>query len=223
MTAPLVSSQALAHGARAAMTSVELLIRGAICGIIIAAPVGPVNVLCVQRTITKGWRSGIVSGLGSAMADTIYGAIAAFSISLVIGFLIREEFWIRLVGGILLIAIGIWYYQRKPRSIQEERKESEQSDYVSTFLLTATNPTTVLSFLAVQAVLGLAEHRAAWLTLFLVLGIFAGTMLWWLALTGIVNRYRDRVTDRALLRLNRVGGVAIGLFGVITLIMDRRG
>jgi threonine/homoserine/homoserine lactone efflux protein len=212
----------LANGARAAMTSIELLIRGAVCGVIIAAPVGPVNVLCVQRTITKGWRSGLLSGLGSTLADTLYGAIAAFSISLVIGFLIREEFWIRLFGGILLIGIGIWYYHRKPSSIQEERKESERSDYVSTFFLTLTNPTTVLSFIAVQAVLGLAESRPAWQTLFLVAGIFSGTMLWWFALTGIVNRYRDRVTDRGMLWMNRIGGIAIALFGVITLILTRR-
>ena len=223
MTAfPPAYSQSLAHGARAAMTTIDLLIRGAICGVMIAAPVGPVNVICVQRTITKGWRSGLLSGLGSMMADTVYGAIAGFSVSYVIGFLIREQFWIRLFGGILLMAIGVWYFRRKPASIQEERKESEHSDYVSTFLLTATNPTTVLSFMAVQAVLGLAQERPAWQTLFVVLGIAAGTMLWWFALTGVVHRFRDRVTDRFMFWLNRAGGAAIFWFGVISLILSHR-
>jgi threonine/homoserine/homoserine lactone efflux protein len=215
-------SQTLAHGARAAMTSLELLIRGAICGVIIAAPVGPVNVICVQRTITKGWRSGLISGFGSMLADSVYGAIAGFSVSFVIGWLIREQFWIRLFGGMLLIGIGLWYFRREPASIKEEREESEQSDWVSTFLLTATNPTTVLSFMAVQAVLGLAESRPAWMTLFVVLGIAAGTMLWWFGLTGVVNHFRDRVTDRFMFWMNRAGGAAICLFGVITLILSHR-
>jgi len=223
MTAhPAWSAATFVHGARAAMTSLDLLIRGAICGIIIAAPVGPVNVLCVQRTIAKRWRSGLISGLGSAVADTIYGAIAAFSVSFVIAFLIQEEFWIRLVGGIILIAIGVWYYFQRPVSIQNEAKDMEHSDWVSTFLLTLTNPTTVLSFMAVQAVLRLAQRRPAWLTLFVVAGIFVGSMLWWFILTSVVNRFRDRVNDRAMLWMNRAGGIAIALFGVITLILSRR-
>jgi threonine/homoserine/homoserine lactone efflux protein len=205
-----------------AMTGIELLIRGTICGLIIAAPVGPVNVLCVQRTIYKGWRSGLVSGLGSALADTIYGSIAGYGISFVIAFLIREEFWIRLVGGIVLVAIGVWYYFRKPRPMETKEEETEHSDYASTFLLTLTNPTTVLSFLAVLAALGLAQRRSGFLTLFVVAGIFAGSMLWWFILTGIVHHFRDRFSDRAILWMNRAGGIAIGIFGAITLWLSTR-
>src|SRR5208283_2588501 len=87
----------------------ELPIRGLAAGLIIAAPVGPVNLLCIRRTLEKGWKSGMVSGLGAALADTLYGAIAGFSITLAIQFLIREEFWIRLVGGFLLMVIGVVY------------------------------------------------------------------------------------------------------------------
>lgn len=204
------------------MTSIELLLRGTLCGVIIAAPVGPVNVLCVHRTIVKGWRSGLLSGLGSALADTIYGAVAGFSISFVVAFLIREQFRIRLFGGILLIVIGIWYYLRRPRSLKGLKTfESGRSDYVSTFFLTATNPTTVLSFLAVLAALGLGERREWWLTWFIVLGIFCGSMLWWLFLTGMVNRLRDRFSDRSLVWINRAGGLAIAAFGVITLLLSR--
>ncbi len=204
-----------------AMTSIELLLRGTLCGLIIAAPVGPVNVLCLQRTIAKNWRSGLVSGFGSALADSIYGAVAAFSISFVIAFLIREEFWIRLFGGIVLVAIGIWYYFRRPASLEEERRKNGHSDWVSTFLLTLTNPTTVLSFLAVLAVLRLGREREWFLTLFVVLGIFCGSMLWWVILTSIANRFRDKVNDRSLLWMNRMGGLAIGLFGVITLLLSQ--
>ena len=92
------------------LADLELTMRGLVAGLIIAAPVGPVNVLCIQRTLEKGWRSGLLSGLGAALADTLYGSIAGFGIRLVIQFLIGEEFRIRLIGGILLMGIGLVYY-----------------------------------------------------------------------------------------------------------------
>ena len=154
------------------MNELKLLLKGILAGLAISAPVGPVNVLCIKRTLARGWTAGVISGLGAAAADTIYGGIAGFSISFIIGFLVREEFWIRLFGGILLIGIGILYYYRRPESLEKERRnESEKSEYVSAFLLTLTNPTTVLSFLAVLAGLGMGQHREWWLTLFLVLAV----------------------------------------------------
>jgi threonine/homoserine/homoserine lactone efflux protein len=206
------------------MKGLELLIRGLAAGLIITAPVGPVNVLCVQRTITKGWRSGLFSGLGSAAADTIYAAIAGFSISFIIQFLLREIFWIRFIGGILLIGLGVWYYLRPPQHLDTERKAaSDTSDSASTFLLTLTNPTTVLSFLAVLAGLGLSESRPWYLTLVMIGGIFTGAMLWWFILTGVANRFRDKFTDRSMIWMNRIGGLAIGIFGVVMLILSRSG
>src|SRR5579871_1278553 len=101
-------------------TDISLLFRGVMAGIAISAPVGPVNVLCMSRTLTKGRVAGLVSGLGAAAADTVYGAIAGFSISFVIQFLLREEFWIRLIGGTLLIGIGVLYYFKKPQSLRQE-------------------------------------------------------------------------------------------------------
>ena len=92
------------------MIDLELPLRGVAAGLIIAAPVGPVNVLCIRRSLEKGWRSGILSGLGAATVDALYGGVAGFSISLVIQFLIREQFWLRLIGGILLIGVGVVYY-----------------------------------------------------------------------------------------------------------------
>src|SRR5580700_4568144 len=127
------------------MQPLELILRGALAGLAISAPVGPVNVLCVSRTLTRGRLHGIVSGLGAAAADTLYGSIAGFSITLIIGWLERELFWIRLVGGVLLIAIGVVYYFKRPRSLQEASKEgSTGSDLATTFFLTLTNPTTIL-------------------------------------------------------------------------------
>ncbi len=201
------------------MMNFELPIRGIATGLIIAAPVGPVNVLCIQRTLGKGWKSGIVSGLGAALADTIYGSIAAFSITLVIDFLLREQFWIRVLGGLLLIAIGIAYYFRKPTKLDEEKGEATHSDLVSTFLLTATNPTTVLSFIAVLATLGMKEQRSVPMTLLLIAGIFSGSMLWWAILTGGVTALKKKIDDRAMRWMNRIAGFAIGAFGIVNIIL----
>jgi len=199
------------------MSEIHVLLRGALAGLIISAPVGPVNVLCASRALVKGRKAGAVSGLGAATADTIYGAVAGFSIQFVIGFLVREEFWIRLFGGILLIAIGARYYLRTPRQLKEvEKQESSHSDYVTALLLNLANPTTVLSFLAVLTVLGLHRHRSFARSITPVAGIFVGAMLWWICLSVIASRFQDRLTDRTLMLMNKVAGVAIGGFGLAT-------
>ena len=200
----------------------ELLLRGALAGLAISAPVGPVNVLCISRTITKGRMAGLVSGFGAAVADTIYGAIAGFSISFIISWLLEELFWLRLVGGALLIVIGIVYWFKKPKSLKESSgNQPAHSDFVTTFLLTLTNPTTVLSFLAVLATLGLGEHRPAKLSLFLVLGIFGGALLWWTLLALLSGHFRDRFNDRAIVWMNRIASFAIAGFGLITMLLSR--
>lgn len=189
-------------------------------GLAIAAPVGPVNVLCASRTLARGRTSGLVSGMGVAAADAFYGAIAAFSITLVIDFLRREEFWIRVIGGILLVGIGVVYFRKHPQSLsQKGGNESTHSDFVSALILTLTNPTTVLSFMAVLTAMGMGEHRPGWLSLVLVGGIFTGSMAWWTILVLIVNRLRDRFNDRAIGWMNRIAGIAIGSFGVFTFIL----
>jgi threonine/homoserine/homoserine lactone efflux protein len=203
------------------MTDLELLFRGVVAGLAITAPVGPVNVLCISRTLSKGRLAGLISGLGAATSDTVYGAIAGFGISFVIQFLLREEFWIRLGGGTLLIGIGILYYFKKPQSLADDRRDSGHSDFVSAFFLNLTNPTVILSFLAVLAALGLGHHRARWLTVFLIAGIFGGAMLWWIVVTSAVSHFRDRFDDRAMRWMNRVAGVAIGAFGIVTLALSR--
>ena len=202
------------------MSALELLVRGVLAGLMISAPVGPVNVLVVQRTIAKGCRAGLVAGLGAAFADTMYGAIAGFSITFVIRFLIHEQFWIRLGGGCLLILIGIWYYRREPQGLRKQKNDkAEGSDFAGAFLLNLTNPTTVLSFLAVLAVLGLGGQRPSLLSLLLVAGIFSGAMLWWTTLSMVVNQFRDRFTDKTMVLMNHIAGLAIGGFGIVMIVL----
>ena len=205
------------------MREVELLIGGIIVGLMIAMPVGPVNILCIHRTIEAGWRSGVISGLGAATADMLYGGVAGFSITLVVQFVVREQFWIRFLGGILLVILGISYFfkQPEPLSAQTQERANAYSDLRSTFLLTLTNPTTVLSFLAILAALGIGHQRHWWLTVFLVGGIFCGSMVWWIALGSIVNLFRDRFNDRMLLLMNRLAGLLIGGFGIAAIVLSR--
>jgi threonine/homoserine/homoserine lactone efflux protein len=194
-----------------------LLLKGLMAGIAIAAPVGPVNVLCASRTLFKGRTSGLVSGLGAASADALYGAVAAFSITFVIDFLRNEEVFIRIVGGILLIGIGVLYFRKPPQPMtQYAPNNSTHSDFVSTLFLTLTNPTTVLSYIAVLSAMGMGDHRPGPLNFLLVAGIFLGSMLWWTILVVLVNGLRDRFNERVVAAMNRVAGLAIGLFGIIT-------
>ena len=200
--------------------SIELLWKGLAAGIAIAAPVGPVNVLVISRAIEKGWKPGLVSGVGAALADTFYGSIAGFSITLVIDFLMREEKPIRIVGGLLLMAIGVVYSKKKPQPLRRQSDgEAKNSDFVSTLLLTLTNPTTVLSFLVVLSALGMGEQRPRLSTMVLVGGIFAGSMTWWAILITIGTRLRDKFTEEKMVRMNRIAAGAIAGFGAFTLAM----
>lgn len=198
----------------------EVLLKGLAAGLAISASVGPVNILCLSRTLAKGRKAGLISGFGAASADTIYGAIAGFSIQWVVGFLLREENWIRLFGGMLLIALGVFYYLRRPKGLRETREEkTTQSDWMSAFFLNLTNPTTVLSFMAVLTALGFTE-RTWWQGFTLVLGIFVGAMLWWTTLAAVVDHFRDQLSDGFTVWMNRVAGVAIGGFGIVTLALS---
>jgi len=201
------------------MTGVELLWKGLAAGVAIAAPVGPVNVLVISRTIEKGWKSGLISGLGAALADTLYGAIAGFSITYVINFLLREQRPIKIAGGILLIVIGIAYSLKKPATLKGPRRQrTGHSDLVSTLLLTLTNPTTVLSYLVVLSALGIGGGGPVLLNSILVGGIFVGSMAWWTILSGSANRLRDRFTDHTMALMDRIAAFAIGGFGIFTLV-----
>ena len=204
------------------LMDLDLPLRGLAAGFIIAAPVGPVNVLCIQRTLEKGWRPGMVAGTGAAVGDSLYGGIAGFSISIVIRFLLQEEFWFRLIGGLLLMVIGVAYYFRRPPSLATGKNRTPaHSDFVAAFLLTVANPTTVLSFLTVLATLGLGRHRPVWETSLLITGIFCGSMTWWLILASGASLLRGKITDRTMGWMNRVAGLAIGGFGLVNVVLSR--
>ena len=202
------------------MEGVGFLMKGILIGFSIAAPVGPIGVLCVRRTLAEGRATGFVSGLGAATADAIYGCIAGFGLTLVTRFLIDQQVWLRLFGGAFLCYLGVKTILSRPADQAATAKGSGLAGaYGSTFLLTLTNPMTILSFAAVFAGLGLASAGGSYASAgILVSGVFTGSALWWLLLSGGANLLRGKFDARGLEWVNRISGVVITGFGVVALL-----
>jgi threonine/homoserine/homoserine lactone efflux protein len=199
-----------------------MLARGLLIGFSIAAPVGPIGLLCIRRTLADGRAAGLVSGLGAATADALYGAIAGFGLTVVSGLLISQQGWLRLIGGLFLLYLGARTFLARPaeQAALVGGRAGLAGAYASTFALTLTNPATILSFVAIFAGLGLASEASgsyAEATL-LVLGVFVGSALWWMLLSGGVSLLRSRVDTRALVWINRASGAIIVAFGLLALL-----
>jgi len=194
-----------------------LFIRGLIIGFSIAAPVGPIGVLCIRRTLADGRTSGFLSGLGAATADALYGCVAGFGLTVISGFLVDQRFWIQLIGGIFLLALGI----KTLRTVPAERAAAASdtglaASYASTLLLTLTNPMTILSFAGIFAALGVADTGGDFsAAALLVLGVFVGSAAWWLLLSGGVGLLREKLSSGVLRWTNRLSGAILLAFGLI--------
>jgi threonine/homoserine/homoserine lactone efflux protein len=199
-----------------------MLARGLVLGFSIAAPVGPIGVLCIRRTLADGRWIGLATGLGAALADGFYGAVAAFGLSAVTDLMVGQKTWIRLLGGLFLLYLGVTTFLARPA----ERAATVQGSglvgaFASTFALTLTNPMTILSFVAVFAGLGLGTGAAGAEAVLLVLGVVLGSALWWLTLSALVDRLRGRFDAGGLAWVNRISGVIIAGFGVLSLVSLR--
>jgi threonine/homoserine/homoserine lactone efflux protein len=194
--------------------------EGMVIGLSIAAPVGPIGLLCIQRTLAKGRASGLVSGLGAASADALYGGIAGFGITSVSGFLVTQQLWIRLLGGLFLILLGARIFLRVPLSSAEATgRLNLGGDYASTLGLTLSNPLTIISFAAVFVGLGLVGSSGDFASsALLVLGVFAGSALWWLILSTTVGAIKGRLRPLHLRWINRLSGAIIVCYGLIAIL-----
>lgn len=196
-----------------------IFLRGLLIGISIAAPVGPIGVLCIRRTLAEGRLSGLVSGLGAASADAIYGIIAGFGLTFISGFLVAQQIWLSLFGGIFLCYLGIRTFISRPsEDAAQTQSHGLLRNYLSIFFLTLTNPMTILSFAAIFAGLGLADSSGDYgSAIILVLGVFSGSALWWLILSFGVSLFRERVTYQWMMWINRASGVIVFGFGIVAL------
>lgn len=198
------------------------LLKGLIIGFSIAAPVGPIGVLCIRRTLTYGQMTGLLSGLGAASADALYGCVAGFGLTALSSLLIQQQRWLSLLGGLYLCYLGFNTLRSRPTQQTIQTTDAPRiSVYVSTFVLTLTNPTTILSFIGIFAGLGLANNNGGDYVsaTALVLGVFMGSALWWLTLSGIVNLFRANFTPRWLSWVNKISGGIIISFGLLALFL----
>jgi len=200
-----------------------MFLRGALIGLAVAAPVGPIGVLCINRTLADGRLIGFASGLGAALADAIYAAIAAFGVTAVAGALVHTQTWLRLVGGLFLLALGLRIFFARPAVAGAQAAPARTAGALgTTFVLTLTNPATILAFAAIFSGLGLAKGGRTYTDASLMVGgVFAGSALWWLALSTAVGMVRDRLDARRVAWVNRASGCLIAAFGVIALMGAR--
>ena len=206
------------------MPILPILLRGIAIGFSIAAPVGPIGVLCIRRSLAEGRLAGLISGLGAATADAVYGSIAGFGLTLVTVFLVDQAILLRIVGGSFLLYLGVKTFLAQPAPVGEDllrpiEKNSLWRNYLSTLFLTLTNPLTILSFAAIFAGLGIGTDTSGNFlsALALVMGVFLGSAFWWLILSWIASLFRSKLTSTTLVWINRVSGGIIVVFGILAL------
>jgi threonine/homoserine/homoserine lactone efflux protein len=204
----------------------DFLIKGLILGIAVAAPVGPIGLLCINRTLNKNYFSGVISGMGATFADVFYGVIAGFGVSFLSNFLLEHTLTFQLVGGFALIILGVRTIMRKNSEQKENplrpvkfRKRNYVKDFISSFALTLSNPVTILFFTAVFATFGLStgETNIQSASL-LILGVFIGSGMWWMFINGIAIKLKARVGISFISKINVVSGSLIVGFGALILL-----
>ncbi|HEX9474391.1 MAG TPA: LysE family transporter [Steroidobacteraceae bacterium] len=194
---------------------IAALLKGMAVGLAIAAPVGPIGLLCIRRTLSDGRRYGLAAGLGAATADACYGVVAGFGLTFLSRFLVTQHYWLTLGGGVFLCYLGARTALAHPpeRAVAADAG-SLGSAFFSTLLLTLANPTTIMSFTAVFAGLGLGSRPAYSLAMALVAGIFLGSALWWLLLSSATSLLRSRLSARWLRGVNWLSALLLVAFGL---------
>ncbi len=198
-------------------------LRGIIVGLGASVPLGPVAILCIQRTLGKGRISGLCTGMGAATCDTVFAAISLLGVSFVEEFIKKAQNEVMLIGGLIVLLFGIFTYRTNPVSQLsnfsggKKRKKNYLADYLSTILMTVSNPGAFLFMLGMIAFVGAGTENEN-LSAVILIGVLTGTVLWWFFLTALINRFRNWFQMKQLLILNRISGAAIMIFGVVAAI-----
>ncbi len=201
-----------------------LVASGVVIGFMVAAPIGPVNLICIRRTLTFGPVNGLVAGVGAALGDGIFAAITAFGMTAVSEIIRGHTTLLQIVGGVLLMFFGISTYISDPlhgRGVEQAAARpvsggSLVRTFASTFALTITNPVTLFGFAALFAGLtGIARTAATFVNAgLLVCGVVTGSMIWWFTLTTVVGFLHARIDARVMRIINHGSGIAVAFFGI---------
>ncbi len=202
-----------------------LFLKGALLGFSLAAPVGPINLLCMKRSLEQGFRAGLITGAGAATADTLYGAVAAFGLTFISDWLELHREILSLIGGAFFFGLGLYLIFSKPKA--KVAKDTPSNLYVSTVLLTLSNPAVVFSFLTAFAAIKLNTHEGDSVktiyAVFATIGVFCGSMMWWIFLSWITSKFRTSLNDRALRRINIGAGCLLLIFACVVLVRGVKG
>jgi len=187
-------------------------------GFLVAAPVGAMALLCIERTLARGRASGYATGAGIATADALYASIAAFGLTALTGALTGAQGWVRLGGGAFLVYLGVRAMLSSPgRCADDGGAVPLLGAYTSAVGLTLANPQTIIAFAGIFAGAGLVVTGGGAMPAVIVAGVFAGSMGWWLVLVTVAGAFRERVAERALLWVTRVSGGAIAVLGAVAM------
>lgn len=199
--------------------ALRVLLAGIVLGFSIAAPVGPIAMLCIRRSLQHGRRAGFVTGMGAAVADTVYGAIAGFGLTGIAHFLEAQRRALGVAGAVLLVVIGVQLLRMRAAPDHEAVAPARiHSAFIGALFVTLTNPLTIVAFTAAFTGFRLVtahDHASA---AFLVAGVFVGASSWWLLLSSVAARYRERLDARWMLNVNRIAGLVILACGLGALI-----
>ncbi|MBP3679666.1 MAG: LysE family transporter [Bacteroidaceae bacterium] len=204
------------------VTILDLLVKGLVIGVVVSAPLGPVGVLCIQRTLNKGRWYGFVTGLGAALSDIIYALITGYGMSFMDEFLTKHQVMLQIIGSVMLFVFGVFTFRSNPvQSIRpvSSKKGTYLHNFVTAFFVTLSNPLIIFLFIGMFARFSFVMPGSE-LGFQLVgyLAIILGALLWWFGITYFVNKVRARFNVRGIWILNRIIGVIVMLASVISLV-----
>ncbi|MBN2892290.1 MAG: LysE family transporter [Bacteroidales bacterium] len=201
------------------MDSILFLVKGFLIGLLASMPVGAIAIMAVQRTMNNGLWAGFSIGMGAALGDIVYAAVAGFGINFIRDFLLDNRFWLALIGGVFLIFIGYKIYKsdtvKQYRSKKKVSKRKMANDFASSFILALSNPVTILGFTGFFASAGIIGHNTTLFHILILLGgVFVGATSWWFGISLTVNHFKKKITLRKIVMINRVTGVLIVVLGI---------
>lgn len=204
------------------------ILQGFLIGLCTSVPVGPIAILCIQRTLQKGRKYGFYSGFGAACSDFVYALLALFGLSFVMDFINQYEFLIQLIGSILIMAFGVFiFFQNPTKNIRKQSANDSATyfqEFLTAFLLTITNPLMIFLFLGLYARMEfLVDSAGWWEDMFGMLAILAGSTTWWFSVTLLASTFHNKFNIRGLWILNKITGSLIFVIALVSLILTLTG